>query len=263
LERAGFKCFRLDVAFAFHSAQTDPILDELEDVARKGVLFQPLQLPVVSPLLGKVVFDETTINASYIRRATRETVDFLGAVEAARSISTVDESMVWIEMGPHPVCMGFVRSIMPSVTTAVPSLRRGEDDWKTLSQSLAAVHSAGVQVNWDEFHRPFEKTCGLRLLDLPTYAWNDKNHWIQYNGDWSLTKGNTFYDAEKKAGGNPLAAPRSSLRTSLVHRVVDEAFSGPAGRVVVQSDLMEPDFLAAVRGHEMNGAGVATSVSDS
>jgi monodictyphenone polyketide synthase len=262
LERAGFKCFRLDVAFAFHSAQTDPILEELEDVARRGVLFQPLQLPVVSPLLGKVVFDDKTIDATYIRRATRETVDFLGAVNAARSVSTVDESMVWIEMGPHPVCMGFVRSIMPSVTTAVPSLRRGEDDWRTLSQSLAAVHSAGVLVNWDQFHRPFEKKCGLRLLDLPTYAWNDKNHWIQYNGDWSLTKGNTFYDAEKKAGGNPLAAPRSSLRTSLVHRVVEEIISGSAGRVVVQSDLMEPDFLAAVRGHEMNGAGVATSVSD-
>ncbi|KAK4234621.1 polyketide synthase [Achaetomium macrosporum] len=264
LEGEGVKCVRLDVAFAFHSAQTDPILDELEDTARKGVLFQPLRMPIISPLLGRVIFDENTVNASYIRRSTRETVDFWGAVEAARKIGTVDESMVWIEMGPHPVCMGFARSIMPSLATAVPSLRRGEDNWKTLSQSLALVHTAGVQVSWDQFHRPFERSCGLRLVDLPTYAWNDKTYWLQYNGDWVLRKGNTFYDAEDKAKAAAAAVNNkpvtvSTLRTSLVHRVVEESFSGSAGRVVVQSDLMQPDFLAAVWGHKMNNAGVATS----
>lgn len=176
--------------------------------------------------------------------------------------------MAWIEIGPHPVCLGFARSTLPSPAAAVPSLRRGEDDWKTISQSLAALHMAGVQVGWSEFHSPFESKYGLRLLDLPTYAWNNKNHWIQYNGDWALTKGNTFYDAEKKAAAeasgqvsNPLAASRSSLRTSLVHRVVEETFSGSAGRVVVQSDMMQADFLAAAWGHQMNRAGVVTSVS--
>lgn len=89
LGTAGFKCFLLDVAFAFHSAQTEPVLDELEETARRGVLFQPPNLPIISPLLGKVVFDEKTINATYIRRATRETVDFKAALEAAHSISTV------------------------------------------------------------------------------------------------------------------------------------------------------------------------------
>jgi monodictyphenone polyketide synthase len=266
LEAAGFKCFALDVAFAFHSAQTDVILDEFEEAAKTGALFQTPSVPIISPLLGRVIFDDKTINANYMRRATREPVDFLAAINAAHSIAAVDETMVWIEIGPHPVCMGFARSILPSVGAAVPSLRRGEDNWMTLSHSLATVHAAGVAVDWHEFHSPFEG--GLRLLDLPTYAWNDKTHWIQYNGDWALTKGNTFYDAEKAAaaraagtGLNRLTAPPSSLRTSLVHQVVDEAFSGSSGRVVVQSDLMQPDFLAAAWGHRMNGAGVVTSVS--
>ena len=262
LQAAGFKCVDLDVAFAFHSAQTDPVLDELEETARTGVLFQPPQLPIISPLLGRVVFDEKTINANYIRRATREPVDFLAAVETAHRMAIVDGTSVWIEMGPHPVCMGFARSIGPT-NLAVPSLRRGEDNWTTMAQSLAAIHTAGLGVGWNEFHRPFES--GLRLLDLPTYAWNDKTHWIMYNGDWALTKGNTFYDEEKKAAvaaiSNPLALPRATLRTSLVHRVVEETFNGAAGRVVVQSDMMESDFLAAAWGHKMNGAGVVTSVS--
>ncbi|TVY84593.1 Atrochrysone carboxylic acid synthase [Lachnellula suecica] len=260
LQNAGYKCFSLDVAFAFHSAQTDPILDEFEEIAKSGVLFQPPNLPIISPLLGKVIFDEKTVTANYLRRATRETVDFLSAIETAQKTSTVDETMVWIEIGPHPVCMGFVKGIMPSVKAAVPSLRRGEDNWKTISQSLGVVHCAGVEVGWNEFHRPFE--AGLRLLDLPTYAWNDKNYWLQYNGDWALTKGNTFYDAEKASKathGLPLTATHSNLKTSTVQQIVEETFSGSAGTVIMQSDLMQPDFQAAAYGHRMNNCGVVTS----
>lgn len=258
-----FKCVLLDVAFAFHSAQTDPILQDFETAASRGVLFQPPNLPVISPLLGKVVFGEGVINAGYIRRATRESVNFTEAIQTAKDIDTVGEDSVWIEIGPHPVGVGFVKAILPAVNVAVPSLRRGEDDWGTLARSLAAVHVAGVNVGWNEFHRPFEQR--LKLLDLPTYAWNDKTLWLQYNGDWALTKGNTFYDEEKKQKreGILIEAPVSSLHTSLVHRVVEETFSGAAGRVVVQSDMMQADFLAAAWGHQMNGAGVVTSVSTS
>ncbi|KAI2613400.1 putative polyketide synthase [Hypoxylon sp. NC1633] len=266
LQGAGLKCFSLDVAFAFHSAQTDPILDEFEETARTGVLFQPPNLPIISPLLGKVIFDEKTVNANYVRRATREPVNFLAALETAYNMSTVDDTMVWVEIGPHPVCMGFVKSILPSVNATVPSFRRGENNWQTLSQSLAAMHSAGVELSWDQFHRPFEAEYGLKLLDLPTYAWNDKTHWMQYNGDWALTKGNTFYDAEKAAAakaiqGIPLGATQSPIRTSTVQHIIEESFSGTgtAGRVVMQSDLMQPDFLAAAHGHKMNGCGVVTS----
>lgn len=160
--------------------------------------------------------------------------------------------MAWIEIGPHPVFIGFAQSILPSLAAAVHSLRQWEDDWKTFSQSLAALHMAGAQVGWCEFHSLFEFKCGLGLLDLPRYAWNSKNHWIQYNGEWAPSKGNTFYNAEKAAAAassqtsNPLAAPRSSLRTSLVNRVVEDSFSGLAWRVVVQSNMMQADFLAAV-----------------
>ena len=259
LQSVGFKCFHLDVAFAFHSAQTDPILDEFEEVAGTGALFQPPSLPIISPLLGKVIFDEKTVNARYLRQATRGTVDFLSAIETARKISIADETAVWLEIGPHPVCTGFVRSILPSVKAAVPSLRRDEDNWQTLSHSLATLHCAGVDVDWKEFHRPFEQS--LQLLDLPTYAWNDKTHWIQYNGDWALTKGNTFYDDEKMKPGTTLLATHPQLRTSTVQYVVDELFSEESGRVVVQSDLMQQDFLAAAYGHKMNGLGVVTSVS--
>ncbi|KAF2017041.1 putative polyketide synthase [Aaosphaeria arxii CBS 175.79] len=261
LEADGYKCFSLDVAFAFHSAQTDPILDEFEAIAKSGVLFQAPNLPVISPLVNKVIFDDKTVNGNYVRRATRETVNFLEALQTAKKIGTLDDDTVYIEIGPHPVCVGFVKSNLGATNASVASLRRGEDNFSTMAAGLAALHNAGVPVNWNEFNSPFEKS--LFLLDLPTYAWNEKTYWIQYNGDWALTKGNTYYDAEK-AAANParIEAPpaaKSSLSTSTVQRIIDESFSGSAGAVVMQSDLAHPDFRAAAWGHKMNGCGVVTS----
>ena len=263
LQERGYRCIFLDVPFAFHSAQMDPILDAFEKTARKGVLFHAPTLPVLSPLLGKVIFDEKSLNAEYVRRATRQTVNFLSAMESAQATSIVNKDTVWVDVGPHPVCAAFIKATIDPAPTAVGSFRRGENNWTSIAQSLGQLHCAGVQVRWDEFHRPFEPT--LRLLDLPTYSWNDKRHWIQYNGDWALTKGNTFYDAEKglnKGQANITNTPASSLRTATVQQIVEETFEGSFGRVVMQSDLMQPEFLAAAHGHKMNGCGVVTSVSN-
>ncbi|KAJ5698551.1 hypothetical protein N7462_000556 [Penicillium macrosclerotiorum] len=256
LEASGYKCSALDVAFAFHSAQTDPVLESYEEIAQKGVVFHPPNLPIISPLLGKVIFDDKTVNATYMRRATRETVNFHAALNTAQRISTVDETTVWVEIGPHPVCMGFVKSSLPSTALTTPSLRRGENNWMTMTRSLGALHCAGIDIDWNEFHRPFEKA--LRLLDLPTYSWNEKNYWIQYNGDWALTKGNTFYDAEKKTLAQADGVP-TGPRTSTVQRVIEEFFNGSQAKVVMQSDLMQPTLLAAAWGHKMNDCGVVTS----
>ncbi|KAK4994947.1 Non-reducing polyketide synthase PKS8-1 [Elasticomyces elasticus] len=67
LEKAGHRCIKLDVAFAFHSEQTDPILDGFEALASTGVVFHEPKLPFISPLFGKVIFDGKTLNAHYVR----------------------------------------------------------------------------------------------------------------------------------------------------------------------------------------------------
>lgn len=259
LEASGYHCIKLDVAFAFHSEQTDPILDDFEAIS-KNVIFQQPKLPLISPLLGKVVFDRKTVNANYVRRATRETVDFLSGLKNALMIETISDETVWIEIGPHPVCTGFIKSTIPSVRLAVPSLRRGDSNWKTMADSMAALHLVGVGVDWNEFHRPMERR--LQLLDLPTYAFSEKNYWLQYNGDWCLTKGNDFYTAEKEAARGELKLKLGNeFHMTTVQQIIEEDINGSAGSVTMQSDLMQPDFLAAANGHRMNDCGVVTSVS--
>ncbi|KAH6658474.1 hypothetical protein BKA67DRAFT_656663 [Truncatella angustata] len=254
LKAAGHRCIILDVSFAFHSSQTDPILEDFETTAKQSVVFKAPNLPVISPLLRKVVFGAKSINANYLSRSTRETVDFVSALQTAQKLNLVDEKTVWVELGPHPVCVNFVKSSIPGTITTVPTLRRGEDSWTTMARSLGELHCRGIEIDWNEFHRPFEGAH--MVLNLPTYKWNDRNYWLQYNGNWALTKGNTFYLSDSPAS---LRGSDSGLHTSTVQHIIEETIEGAAGMVVMQSDLLQHDMLAAVHGHQMNGCGVVTS----
>ena len=257
LESKCFKCTKLDVPFAFHTAQMDPILDSFEELA-EHVTYKAPSIPFISPLLGEDVFDGKTINANYLRRATREPVKFVGALKAAQEQGLVNEKTIWIDVGPHPVCSAFVKSQI-SDAKVLSSLRRNEDNFATISKTLATLHNEGVPLSWNEYFQPYEKAHSL--LTLPKYRWNEKDYWIQYLGTWTLDKAHIKDNLNKPPSLGSMTSLSSSLRTSLVHNVISEELEAPIGKLTVISDIMHPDFLGAVTGHTMNGCGVATSVS--
>jgi asperthecin polyketide synthase len=255
LEANSIKCTQLDVPFAFHTAQMDPVLDSLEALATP-IAFKAPSIPVLSPLLGSVVFDRKSINAQYLRRATREAVDFVAAIEAAQDFGLVDAKTIWIDVGPHPICAGLVRGIDRSASV-VSSCRRNEDNLATMSKSLVTLHLAGHTPCWAEYFRPRERAYSL--LKLPTYAWNETDYWIPYIGTWTLDKALLKY-GEKKAPPSLSMSRPSALRTSLVHQITAETVEATTATLHVLSDMQHPDFLEALHGHRMNNCGVATSV---
>lgn len=127
LEAADYRCIKLNVTFAFHSKQTDSILKDFEIIS-KTIIFQEPKLPVISSLLGKIVFDRKTLNANYIRRAIREAIDFLSTLKNAQKITIISDKTVWIEIEPHPVCTNFVKSLIPFTELAIPSIRRDDNN---------------------------------------------------------------------------------------------------------------------------------------
>ncbi|GKT49751.1 non-reducing polyketide synthase nscA [Colletotrichum spaethianum] len=251
LESEGVKCTLLDVPFAFHTSQMDPMLGPFEQLA-KHVTYKTPRIPVLSPLLSTCVFDGKTINEKYLSRAAREPVNFVGALEAAQELGIIDEKTMWIEVGPHPVCTSLVRSYIAGAQVA-SSLRRDEDNFATLSKTLASLHRVGVAVNWNEYHRPYERCHAL--LPLDAYKWNDKNYWIQYEGTWTLDKAYPNGNPNKKS----ISQSGSALRTSSMQQIVSEEITENTGKIVVISDMMHPELLSALDGHHMNGHGVATS----
>jgi iron transport multicopper oxidase len=57
-----------------------------------------------------------------------------------------------------------VRTTFGAATTGGPTLRGNESAYKTLSNTLSALHTAETVIDWNEFHRDFSSS--LQLLDL-------------------------------------------------------------------------------------------------
>lgn len=250
LTAAGFKCTQLKVPFAFHSSQVDPILDDFERLAAVVQYHSP-RIPIISTLLGRQLREGEAVNPSYLRRHAREPVNFLESLVSTQAAGLIDERTIFLEVGPHPVCLGMIKSTLGKETVAVSSLRRIESAYKTLSNSLSTLHIAGLNINWNEYHRD-HLDC-LRLLDLPTYAFDEKNYWLQYTGDWCLTKGRANNSAVTLLESKP------KLSTTTVHKVVEESVEGDMATVSIESDMARPDLRAAIMGHLVNGVGLTPS----
>ncbi len=247
----GLKCIKLEIPFAFHSAQVEPILEDFETAAQ-GAAFEKPAIPFISPLLQDVVGSSGILNPSYLRQACRKPVNFLGGIEMARKTGVVNDKTLWVEIGAHPVCSGMLKSIFGPQTLALASLRRNGDTWETLAESTASLHRAGIAINWDEYHR--DSDSSHEVLKLPAYKWDSKNHWIQYKNNFCLTKGDSVTPPAPVSKAPPFS-------TTSVQKVIDQSIGSDNSTVIIESDLSDSTLARVVQGHKVNGATLCPSVS--
>ncbi len=247
---------KLDVPFAFHSAQVECILADFESAA-KAVAFEKPSIPYMSPLLGEVINGKDILGPSYLSRACRATVNFQAALVAGRESGFINDGSIWVEIGAHPVCSNMIKATLGSHISVLSTLQRNGDTWKVLTESLSSLHLAGLDLKWKEYHRDFKDA--LRVVQLPSYQWDSKNYWIQYSNDFCLTKGD-----EKSAvtSASPLS-PISTLCTSSVQRVIEQQFGAEKSNIIIESDLHHPSLSGVIQGHAVNGAALCPSVSAS
>ncbi|KAI1811847.1 hypothetical protein GGS20DRAFT_69968 [Poronia punctata] len=249
LSQAGYKATRLDVPHAYHTAQMDKVVSELICQTR-GIAYNRPSIPIISPRDSAVIQPGEDVCSSYLPTSLRKTVDFFGALNAALEDGVVSKSTVWVEMGHHPVCSGFVSRTLPETRLACSTLQRDKDNWESLAKMLSSLYEVGIHIDWNEYHRPFEQA--LRLARVPTYAWDHKNYWIQYRGGWNLTKGQTLTETP---------GPRvvDGFRTSSIHRLYSEDYDSSKARLSGESDMAASSLKDVIEGHAMNGYGVASS----
>jgi iterative type I PKS product template protein len=256
LADAGQKCTKLKLPFAFHSSQVDPILADFEKLA-KAINFQPPRVPVISPLLSDVVSVGGVFDAFYLSRHCRKTVDFVGGLSAGMATSTISDTSLWLEVGAHPLCSSMVKSCLSA--SALPTMRRDEDPWKIISTSLASLYTAGKAINWTAFHK---ENDSLRVLNIPTYGFDEKNYWLQYTGDWLIYKGDyPKAIAPAPAAAPAAAAPAKKLKylTDSVQGIVSEVVDGNTVTVIAESDMGSPKLFPLISGHLVNGSGLCPS----
>lgn len=255
LRADGGRCTLLSVPFGFHSQQLDPILDRYETAAQ-GVTFSAPRIPVVSTLLGSLVQDEGTFSPAYLRRQAREPVDFVGALRTVQRAIPAGNNPFYLEIGPDPVCLGLIRSTLGNATDTrrLASLRAGEDNWATLSASLGAAYAAGMAINWPVYHADF--LSALSLLDLPTYAFDEKDFWAPFpDPDQFMT------DAGSTKPQNTVAIAPSitGYPTTTLQHIVQEQVERDRVSVTFESLVSEAHLLSAIQGHAVAGVEICPS----
>lgn len=213
LESRGIRCHRISVPYAFHSSQLQPIMDDFLKVL-DGITFRPPTIPIVSPLLSTIIHMDNKIGKDYLLRQCREAVNLVGALRAAQAASILEEQSHIIEIGPSLVLSRLIKRAVEKPVTINPSLDPNQDSWLVLSRSIASAYRVGCNVNWTQYHRDYNHS----VVQIPSYAWDLKNYWLQYVHDWSLRKGEPL--PQIKASGES----RLQLDTTCCQKVVSAEF---------------------------------------
>ncbi len=187
-ERQGRKVKRLRVSHAFHSPRMEGMLAEFLEVAR-SVSFRAPQITVVSNLTGAPAGEELCAPEYWVRQV-RETVRFADGVGWLSSQGVRG----FLELGPDGVLsamaldclrerdaggkgaggeMGAVAATDAPAAAAV--LKGGRPEALSLVGALAEMWTRGASVDWAAMLRE----SGARTVELPTYAFQRRRHWIE------------------------------------------------------------------------------------
>ncbi|HEV7774649.1 MAG TPA: type I polyketide synthase [Conexibacter sp.] len=174
----GRRTTRLDVSHAFHSHLMEPMLEELEAVARQVELSAP-QIPIVSNVTGRQLTAEEARSPEYWVRHVRQPVRFADGVELLAGAGVTR----FLELGPNTV-LAALAAQSPALEQAEPlfaSSLRGPrlGEREALLGFLASAHCSGLALDW----RALLDDRGVGPVELPTYAFQRRSYWADPGTD--------------------------------------------------------------------------------
>ncbi|GLZ27949.1 hypothetical protein Lesp02_01390 [Lentzea sp. NBRC 105346] len=154
----------IPVDYASHSAQVEPLRDELLDLLM--VTPAASRVPMYSTVENRWL-DTARLDADYWYRNLRHTVRFADAVRAVHE----QGHGVFLEISPHPVLTYGVEETAPDAAV-LHTLHRDHGAPSDFLRALARAHVGGARVDWSRF------VTGGRLVDLPTYPFERARFWV-------------------------------------------------------------------------------------
>jgi acyl transferase domain-containing protein/acyl carrier protein len=170
LKKRGLKSQALSVSHAFHSPLMEPILEGIDEAARRVRYSEP-RAEMVANLTAKVI-QPAELAAGYWRRQARNAVRYWDGVQELRRMGC----NAFVEIGPGPVLIGLAQRGMDDEGLEwIPSLRKGREDWPVLAEGVARLWVAGAKVDWAGFDRDYPRL----KVSVPTYAFQRERHWTE------------------------------------------------------------------------------------
>ena len=168
-ESNGVRATMMDVSHAFHSPLLDPILNDFEAVAR-SVEYKPTQCVVISNLTGEAFEIGHCFDAAYWREHMRNAVLFEPSIRTLHHLGCT--AFLELGSGNGNIAMGR-RCVADAKLEWLPSLTKGQDDWRILAQSLASLYVRGADVRWETFVQ-----TPARRIALPSYPFERERFWV-------------------------------------------------------------------------------------
>jgi acyl transferase domain-containing protein len=176
LDADGRRARLLPVDYASHS----PAVDQLRETIRTQLA--PIHPRAAGPTFVSALtgapFATTGLDADYWFANLRQPVRFADAVASALA----EGARLFVACGPHPALLDSIREtadLAGHPVTAVGTLRRDHGDTAELRRNLAAAWTGGATVD----PAALAGSAGGRAIDLPTYAFQRRRHWLDTAAD--------------------------------------------------------------------------------
>ncbi|MGA5414210.1 type I polyketide synthase [Streptomyces pseudogriseolus] len=171
-ERENVRARRVGIDYASHSAHVEPVRDEMLRLLAPITPRTP-DVPFLSTVTGDWLDGPT--DAAYWYDNLRRPVLLEPAVRAL----TAAGHGAFVEVSPHPVLTGPVQDTVetaagPRQAVVTGTLRRADGGPARFQASLGALWARGADVDWT----PVFAGLTPRRVDLPTYAFQRRRHWI-------------------------------------------------------------------------------------
>ncbi|WP_281292880.1 type I polyketide synthase [Streptomyces qinzhouensis] len=173
LRAEGVRSKWVPVDYASHSAHMERIREELLEVL-SGITPGSSRVPLYSTVSAARI-DTSVMDAGYWFDNIRGTVRFHETVQAL----IADGLTAFVEVSPHPVLAMSVQDTLDQADTtglSIGTLRRDENEGKTLLNAAAELFVAGLPVDWNA---AAYSGRNARRVDLPTYAFQTERFWLE------------------------------------------------------------------------------------
>ena len=158
----------LPFPYAFHSVAVEGCRDVFTR-AIAGLTATKPAIPFVSTVIARELTGEVP-DDKYWWRNLRQPVRFEAATRRAQELG----AKVFLEVGPHPGLVRYVKQVIGDApdSMVLGSLRRNESGPQCFAESLAALHVAGVPIDW-------KAGATNRHISFPSYPWQRQSFWAE------------------------------------------------------------------------------------
>ncbi|MFB9909382.1 type I polyketide synthase [Allokutzneria oryzae] len=207
LEAASIRVRRVNVDYASHSAHVEEIRDQILEVLAPVQPRTPA-VPLYSTVTREVIAGPE-MDADYWYRSLRQTVE----LEDVTRLLIEHGHEAFVETSAHPVLLPAIQETLfttdkGSSSVVVGSLRRDEGGFDRFLTSLTELYVRGGSVDFD----PIFADTLARKVELPTYAFQRQNYWMESSATVSaVTSGAPDDDFWSAVEGEDLHALAATL----------------------------------------------------